>query len=566
MRSFAELPFSTDESGGGPILPPLIPSSSTVFSPSLPQSYLAQDDTSAIGIPEDDLLALWISVTDPAYHRPLLADESGKTAAVGAAVAIHRRVSETVEASTQSLYIRRWSGQTYDPARTARLADGFLDFSRTPTDVFPAWLPVVFPPAQLLVDHVGLDWSPDGPVEFLSGRRYQLTRLSSLGSGLLGPLRFPATAEKPGSSYNEPWPGTITRPFQPGSAFQNTALSTQTPSAGVNWLVLSPSPDVLSAQQIGQYVLLSSPPAVAGQVRRVVGYLPPFDSSTGGTALLDTLGVYRYGSLSGVFQIGEELQQASSGARGLIVSDASGHLGVETTLGVFVAGAVVGVSSGATASITQVVRESALPAASSVAWQVLDWGLDVGLSVTNPQRFTGGRLPVLEELGAERQVYRASNEPEEVYRQRVATADDVVSPNALLRVANRILAPYGGKACLREVGTDKLPGLFFDVPPDGDPAHAFAFDMNPVVRPGDRWKVLLSFADFRAFFLMGVPRFGLGDFGGYADVDPNSDGDVYFDGYAVTDAALHSAVYAGLKRAKSGGVGFELYVESGGCV
>ncbi len=565
MRSYAELPFSTEDSGSGPIIPAFIPSGEIVFAPIFPQIAVAQEETEQLGISEDDLLRLWISVTDEAYNKPILADVEQSKVFVQSAAAMHRRASVAVEASTQSLYIRRFSGQTYDPARTARNADGFLEFTRRPTDVFPAWIPVVFPAGQLYVEHVGLDWSPEGPVEFLSGRRYQLTTLSSLGTAELGPIRFPAAAEKPGASYNEPWPDTITRPYQPGALFNNTALSCSSAS-GVNWLVMAPAPDLLSEAQLGQYVVLTSPSTVEGQVRRLVGYLPPLDSTTGGTALLDALGVFKVASVLGSFVLGEEIQQASSGAHGLLFSTGSNHFGIETTSGVFTTGPIVGAKSGATASISEVVRASALPTESNVAWRVLDWELDVGLSITNPERFSGGRLPILEELGAERQIYRTSGEPEEVYRQRVATAGDVVSPNALQRIANRILAPYGGRACFREVGSEKLPGLFFDVPPDGNPAHAFAFDMDPTVRPGDRWKVLLDFTSFRAFFLMGVPSFGLGDFSGYFDVDGNCDAETYFDGYAVTDAALHSAVYSGLIRAKAGGVGFDLYLENAGCV
>jgi hypothetical protein len=559
MRSFAELPFSTDESGGGTILPPFIPSGEVVFQPVFP-SVGVSTSTETLGTSSNDLLELWKSVTDPSYHRPLIEDTEGGRVVIEGALSMYREASIAIEASTQSLYIRHWSGQTADPARVANIATGQLQFSRVPTESFPAWLPIVFPVKSLPVEHVGLDWSPEGPVEFLSGRRYYVTELSSLGPGELGPLLFPAAAEKAGPSYNEPWPGTINRPDQPGATLNNDALSTAAPTASVNWLVLAPAPDLLSAQQVGQYVEL------LGQQRRITGYLPPLDSTTGGTALLDTLGVFKVTSVVGSFEIGEEIYQASTSARGMLVSFANGHFGIETSVGVFSSAAIVGSFTSATATITATVRASAIPVATSVSWRVLDWDLDVGLSITNPERFTGGRLPVLEELGSERAIYRTSNEPEEVYRTRVATAGDVVSPNALQRTVNRIISNYGGKACLREVGSEKLPGLFFDVPPDGIAAHAFAFDMDPVVRPGDRWKVLINYTDFRGYFLMGLPWFGLGDFSAYCDEDPGCDSEGYFDGYAVTDAALHSAVYSALVRAKAGGVGFDLYIEQDGCV
>ncbi len=561
--TLAELPFSTEFEGTGSILPVYIASTTTFYAATF--AVVASAETSEGGLTDDDLLALYKSVTDPGYHLPLLEKPDGGGDFVKAGIAIHRIASQKIDASTQSLYILPFSGQTSEPSHIARVATGQLQISRVPTNSFPAWLPVVWPAGSFYVDHIGIDWSAEGPIEVVTGRRYVLTNLSALGPGDLGPYLYPARAEKAGASYNVPGPDTIVRPSQQGVGLINVALSTSAPSGSVNWLVLAPAPDLLSDPQIGQYVRLSAPPAVAGQVRRLVGYQPPIDSSTGGTALLDTLGVFAVTGVTGTFRLGEEISQTSTGARGNLVASANGHFGIEAFVGAFTAGAIVGSFSAATATITSVVRACAIPAASSVTWVVLDWELDVGLTVTNPESFTGGRLPVLEELGAERGVYY-SGEPEAVYRRRVATASDVVSPNALQRVANRILADYGGRGCLREVGSSKLPGLFFDVPPDGIAAHAFAFDMDPVVRIGDRWKVLLDFTQFRAFFLMGVPRLGLGDFGAYDSTDPGFDGEAYLDGYAVTDASLHMAVYSALLGAKAGGVGFDLYVEADGCV
>ncbi len=565
--SFSEFPFATESSGGAlPVLLTLLASTNVFF----PLNFPLIPPTLAVssgGLGDDDLLELWKSVTDPGYHAPILEKPDGGAEFILAALSIARAAAVAVDASTQSLYILPFSGQTADPAHTAQLATGFLQFERTPTALFPAWIPVVFKTGEFAVDHVGIDWSETGPVEFDSGRRYFLTQIASLGPGELGPHLYPARAEKAGASYNVPGPGTIRLPVQAGAGLNNVALSTAAPTPATNWLLLAPSPDLLSGAQVGQYVLLTAPAGVAGQVRRLTAVLPPIDSTSAGTAVLDTVGVFTADSLVGIFALGEDVAQASSGAHGTLVGSSNGTLALEQTSGApFAAGAVLGTSSGATATITQVIRDCAIPVASSVAWVVLDWELDVGLSVSNPTSFTGGRLPVLEELGLERGVPRASTEPEEVYRRRVATADDVVSPNALLRSANRTLAPYGGSGCLREVGSSKLPGLFYDVPLDGNPAHAFAYDMDPVVRPGDRWKELLDITDMRAFFLMGVPAFGLGDFGLYFDEDPGADAsDVYADGYATTDSSLWSAVYANLLRAKAGGVGFELYLESGGC-
>lgn len=562
--AFSELPFSADLDSSQ-VVPDFIFSANAFFLVDFPHAE-QQEVANVAGIPADDLLELWKSVTDPGYHRPILEKPDGGRAFIEAVHSIHAFASASIGSSTQSLYLRPWSGQQAEPSHVAALATGFLQLSRVPTELFPASIPVVFPSEQFFVDHVGLDWSDSGPVEFLSGRRYFVTQSLAIGPGALGPLLLPARAEGPGGSYNLPGPGTIRGLTQIGSGLSNIALSTSAPAPGINLMTLGAQPDVLTALQVGQYVRLSAPAGVAGQVRRLVAFTPPVDSSNGGIARLDSVGVFRATAVAGSWRLGEEIVQASSGAVGKVISFGA-HFAVEATGGgAFTTGTVVGSYSGSSATFSGVVRACELPAAASVAWSVLDWVLDVGLTATNLEPFSGGRLPVLEELGEERNIPRSVAEPEATYRARVLAADDVVSPNALLRIANRTLAPYGGRGCLREVGTSKLPGLFYDVPPDGIAAHAFAYDMDPAVRLGDRWKVLLSFADFRGFFLMGVPRFGLGDFSAYADVAFADSESVFLDGYPATDASLHSAVYAGLQHAKLGGVGFELYVEADGCV
>lgn len=562
--AFSELPFTTDSSSGA-VEPPLVPSSVAFFLATFPNAVVPETANVA-GLNSDELLDLWKSVTDPGYHRPILEKPDGGRAFIEAAIGIHAAAAASVGATTQSLYLKAWSGQTAEPSHVAQLATGFLQVTRVPTDLFPASVPIVFAQDQFFADHVGIDWSDSGPAEFLSGRRYFVTQSIALGPKALGPLLLPARAEKPGGSYNLPGPGTIRGLTQVGTGLSNVALATSSPAPGSNLLTLGAQPDVLTALQVGQYVRLSAPPSVAGQVRRLVAFTPPNSSLNGGVAALDAVGVFAATAVAGAWRLDEEVVQASTGAVGRVVSFGP-YFAVEAVAGgAFAAGAVVGSYSGATATFTSVVRACELPVAASVAWTVLDWVLDVGLTVTNLEPFVGGRLPVLEELGEERDVPRAVAEPEASYRSRVVNADDVVSPNALQRVANRVLAPRGGRGCLREVGTSKLPGLFFDVPPDGNPAHAFAFDLDPVVRPADRWKVALSFADFRGFFLMGVPRFGLGDFSAYCDEAFCDVGSHFLDGFPVTDASMASAIFAGLSRAKLGGVGFALYAEADGCV
>jgi hypothetical protein len=95
-----------------------------------------------------------------------------------------------------------------------------------------------------------------------------------------------------------------------------------------------------------------------------------------------------------------------------------------------------------------------------VAWRVLDWAQDLGVAVTNPASPTGGRAAFLDEIGRERDLPRGPGEGDDIYRARISAIADVVSPNAIKRTLNRILdvVPW----CFREVGTDLLPGFFYD--------------------------------------------------------------------------------------------------------
>ena len=175
-------------------------------------------------------------------------------------------------------------------------------------------------------------------------------------------------------------------------------------------------------------------------------------------------------------------------------------------------------------------------------------------------------------------VIRQNQETDEAYRRRVAEPADVVSPNALRRAANGILAPLGYSACLREIGERSFPGMFFDAGSSADvpqvPWHNYAYDMDPTMRPADRWKTLVDLVEYRGFFLIGVPPLGLGEFGFGFDADqldlnaydiPVPVGN-FFDGWPIGAAAVYQAVYAAVDRARAAGVRFTLYQETAGCV
>jgi hypothetical protein len=99
-------------------------------------------------------------------------------------------------------------------------------------------------------------------------------------------------------------------------------------------------------------------------------------------------------------------------------------------------------------------------------WQVLDWVADLGIVVSNALQPTGGTSPMLDALGAEREVYRSTAEvgQDDPYRLRIAAVSDVVSPNAIRRALTRSFRAAGFTApwTFREVGSPQLEGVYFD--------------------------------------------------------------------------------------------------------
>ncbi len=194
--------------------------------------------------------------------------------------------------------------------------------------------------------------------------------------------------------------------------------------------------------------------------------------------------------------------------------------------------------------------------AGAAGWRVLRWAEDLGVAVTNPEAASGGSPATLDELGAERRTPRSPGEGDEAYRLRVATLPDVVSPNAVRRSGNRVLAPIGEKVVIREVGRAGFPGFFWDLD---------AWDYDDVVRPADRFKLWLDLVEMRGFFLVGVPERTDGEFGffydeGFVDAYDASPDLAFYDGFPASYwlgyvAALRNQI----DLARAGGVGFELY-------
>lgn len=472
---------------------------------------------------EDDLLAIWRALTDDGYNQPLVDQPDSGVEVYGQAAAQYARASEAVDRTTQAMYVRPWSGQTAPPAGLAAAAVTQLEWRRTEG----LGLPLVLA-AGLTVAQAETDYGPDGGVPIDTGRRYALGTNAAFLPGDPGPIVAAATAERPGWGYNNALPGTITQILQLGVGASGTA---GVMSAGNVLTTPEGSDYVLSAVHVGQYVDVTTTTegvTLATQRRRVLSYDPAGPSVTlDHEAWLAGTG--------GPLVVGETVSQDTTGATGVVIAASATFAVIEVETGEFATGYDV---AGEAATMTDVVCEriGAMSVGDAV-WAVVPWAA-VGLSATNPEQPTGGQLGWLEEIGEQRGVLRQDGESEECYRARVADPADVVSPNALRRVVNAILASHGASVRLREVGTAELPGFFYDAGSSDDspqdPARNFAYDMDPDVREADRWKVWLDRTRFRAYFLAGIP-----------ELTP----------------AVHKLVYAALDNARVVGVRFELYVE-----
>lgn len=211
-------------------------------------------------------------------------------------------------------------------------------------------------------------------------------------------------------------------------------------------------------------------------------------------------------------------------------------------------------------------------------------GFDPNLQVRQLATFTGGRTPCLDGLGEDLLIPRIADESDDRYRLRIIQKPDTVSPLAIERGLELLLGALGLHACLREVGTDRLQGFFYDAGSSADspqdPDNNYAYDMDFSLRPEDRFKLYLNLAEFRGFMLIGVPPIpDLADFGMAYDAGgsvpfPQQDAydttsltqpNVAYDGFSSLNASIYQAIYDMVNDKRAAGVGFDLYLETIGC-
>lgn len=461
-------------------------------------------------ITQAELWAVLQSTTDPLYLEPFIERGYGSgLESLEAICNILARVSAAIDRTAQAMFILPWSGQTNPPAAGASLAMGTLNVTRT----MRAELPLTLLAGAVLYEEVEVDWSREGGIPVLTTREYTLANDFTFLPGEMGPVSLPIVSTTPGYGYANPLPNTITRVAQPGSGFSNVRASV-TQGATTAALTVSPDPDVVVPEHVGQYVEFTAG-VNAGQVRLAGGYVRATPGADGGTLALLPIFVVRDTSVgpSGTFIDGEDVQQMTAGVvtatgrlRAVTPTGGTGawFMVIEYTSGTFQetagpVGNIEGVSSTAQFFVETngIITDPFLTSeATTASWRILDWTTGFGLTVTNPTSPEPGDLAMLDTLGAERGLPRAPGEDDESYRRRIAKIGDRVSPNAIRRIGNRVWSQYGITVCLREVGHALFPGIFCDGEAGNTASLAnYSYDLDCIRMHGLRTPLLTPFAD-----------------------------------------------------------------------
>lgn len=630
----------------------------------------------------EELMQLWVSITDPEYHNPLIEKSGSNVEVIEQAAHQLARVSQQVDANTQAMFILPWSGQTSEPASGAMFARTILQITRS--GQFE--VPIVFNKGDIVFEHWLSDYSKEGSVLVTTNRKFVVEESNAFGVGEAGPLGITVVAQNPGPGYNEVSPNTLTIVSQPGAGFSNSGATVENGTETSNRVVTTTFPDVPIVGHIGQYLLFTQG-ANLGRYVRIVG-IENADVAVphGGIFNVAAEAILRVVVVSGTFTYGERIE-FSYGAIGFFVSLYNDKLVVQCSQGTIPnTGNATGEFGALVFVLDKEQDERLVPEIGSAGWLVVGWHDHLLLSVTNPEVPTGGRSGFLDELGNERKMPRLNAESDDEYRKRIATLVDVVSPGAVIRAGNKIVESYGGEVCLREVGRSLFPGFFYDGAPNqlpfaydldlvelsllggnqygsgflfldecpsgfydnpapqtnwnffsessfnestgrvdgfipGEIVHSTGSDgritfgiatfdyvvgttqrvfrgatkvvgpgfeigrllygetsqfvqaivaVGPGVLPEHRFYTILNLREFRGFFLVGVPRLALDDFGFFYDFGPNNAYDTnaidnFLDGAAIGTNSLYSRIYDAVDAVRPAGVPFDIYIEDEGC-
>jgi len=545
------------------------------------QPACTPDDDPTTAYTADDIRALLSSTADSTYLDPLIQAGDGNGLEVyNQLIEQLVRVSKAIERTTQAMYLKPWSGQSCAEAHGGRKAEVPLAVQRTKLIDQPVVIS-----ADIRVQPIAMESGDPVGFEVYVPRFYSPTPQLVLNPGEAASVFAKVYAADFGYGYNNPSPESITHIEQIGTGLSNTR---GTVSISGNTVKLDGynEPDTFVPQHVGQYVRMTGG-ANEGNIARVIGYVRPdlaATSPTSGSIILERVFVFRcpiWGPLGRLrFIEGEAVYQPGTLARGTVLKqsgvDPYFTLTIVLTSGWFEVGAgrsLIGAQSGAFAILDPALFpdiSTTTPAwvaeAATAEWEILDW-IDVwGLTVSNPVCPSGGRAAWLDLLAAERGIYRLVGEDDTVFRKRTDEIADVVCPNAIKRTMQQVLLPLGVQGTFREIGTIQFPGFFFDCDAGEAPAHSFAYDMDPVSRPEDRWKLLVDYSEMRAFFVISLPRQKQGDFGfayddhpyGAFDTTPYPD---FFDGFPWLEGRVYRQLWDTIGERKAAGVSYAFEIE-----
>ncbi len=452
----------------------------------------------------DELSEIWASASDPGYRDPLLDAGDGNGLEIWSQFfAQLERVSKAIDVTTQAMFIAPWSGQTNPPASGAAKSVVTLKITRTKLLEFPLFLQA----GTFVVGERTTDWGDEGPVEVETGRLYVLTEDAFFFPGEQGPFEVEAEATRPGYGYDNPLPETIVAIEQKGAGFENdlATIDSTIPIIGAGnfasaHIAADNQADMFVPQHSGQQVVMTAG-LNSGMIARMTFFASPDPSAGIGSGEdLELLWTVSGTTFSGTFEPGEIILVKNGGtpvANARLLLERPGTLKRvafvlrQQDAAILAGYTLLGTVSGATMTIlsishaTILVDEAPVGGVGGASWRILDWEDDWGLSCTNEESPSGGRSPMLDELGYERGVGRGPNEPDVAYRERVREIADVVAPNAIKRTVARA---YPFSWALYEAGLT-WPGFFFDgtnEPASATPGRAEcdAYDTDVIVYGG----------------------------------------------------------------------------------
>lgn len=215
------------------------------------------------------------------------------------------------------------------------------------------------------------------------------------------------------------------------------------------------------------------------------------------------------------------------------------------------------------------IQQQLVAESGTLTWQILDWS-DMSFTLAQIGAAAGGRDDNLKALGNERGAAQQQGEDDDKFRDRMSELADVVAPNAIRRIVNRALEPFGLAGKAFDVGQDL---------PTDDYFHGFFADIDAAdyYEPGDTYPLTpyyLPLSDDEAYgwFFVVLPYLGGGEFGMAADEGPvyqlgsdfiDSAADYGFaDGYPVLALATYASIWNQIYQARLGNVGFTMLRDS----